>query len=42
MEPAGLVGGIDYLHKNLRSMMRPHKRHIAIHTSTAPRNAQAS
>jgi len=31
MELAGLVGGIDYLHKQLPRMMRPEKRHVAIH-----------
>jgi coniferyl-aldehyde dehydrogenase len=31
MEIGGLVGGIDYLRKNLRRMMRPEKRHVAIH-----------
>ncbi|WP_434570331.1 coniferyl aldehyde dehydrogenase [Pseudomonas sp. Z3-6] len=31
MELAGTVGGIDYLIKNLRRMMRPEKRHVAIH-----------
>ena len=31
MELAGMIGGIDYLHKNLRRMMRPEKRHVAIH-----------
>ena len=34
MELAGLVGGIDYLHKNLRRMMRSEKRHVAIHMRT--------
>lgn len=34
MEIAGLVGGIDYLSKNLRRMMRPEKRHVAIHMRT--------
>ena len=31
MELAGLVGGIDYLRKQLPRMMRPEKRHVAIH-----------
>ena len=30
MELAGLVGGVDYLHKQLPRMMRPEKRHVAI------------
>ena len=29
-EIAGLLGGIDYLHKNLPSMMRPDKRRVAL------------
>ena len=28
-EIAGLLGGIDYLHKHLARMMRPEKRHVA-------------
>ncbi|MCC5968506.1 MAG: coniferyl aldehyde dehydrogenase [Pararhodobacter sp.] len=31
MELASLIGGIDYLHKNLRRMMRPEKRRVALH-----------
>lgn len=31
MELAGLIGGIDYHHKQLPCMMRPEKRHVAIH-----------
>ncbi|BCH25261.1 aldehyde dehydrogenase family protein [Mesorhizobium sp. L-8-3] len=31
MELAGLIGGIDYLHSRLPRMMRPEKRHVAIH-----------
>lgn len=31
MELAGMIGGIDYLRSNLRRMMRPEKRHVAIH-----------
>ena len=31
MELAGLVGGVDYLHKQLPRMMRPERRHVAIH-----------
>ncbi|MEO6780706.1 MAG: coniferyl aldehyde dehydrogenase [Bradyrhizobium sp.] len=31
MELAGLIGGIDYLRRNLPRMMRPEKRHVAIH-----------
>ncbi len=31
MELAGLIGGIDYLLKQLPRMMRPEKRHVAIH-----------
>jgi coniferyl-aldehyde dehydrogenase len=34
MELAGLIGGIDYLRKNLRRMMRPERRHVAIHMRT--------
>lgn len=34
MELAGLIGGIDYLHKHLPRMMRPDKRHVAIHMRT--------
>ena len=30
MELAGLIGGIDYLHKHLPRMMRSEKRHVAI------------
>lgn len=31
MELAGLIGGIDYLRRHLPRMMRPEKRHVAIH-----------
>jgi coniferyl-aldehyde dehydrogenase len=31
MELAGLIGGIDYLRTQLPRMMRPEKRHVAIH-----------
>ncbi|WP_336510463.1 coniferyl aldehyde dehydrogenase [Agrobacterium tumefaciens] len=31
MEIFGLVGGIDYLRKNLRRFMRPEKRHVPLH-----------
>ena len=34
MELAGLIGGIDYLRKNLPRRMRPEKRHVAIHMRT--------
>lgn len=29
-EITGVLSGIDYLHKNLRRMMRPEKRHVAL------------
>jgi len=31
LELGGLISGIDYLHRNLRRMMRPEKRRVAIH-----------
>ncbi|MCE9681037.1 coniferyl aldehyde dehydrogenase [Halomonas alkalisoli] len=31
MELGSTISGIDYLHKHLRRMMRPEKRHVAIH-----------
>ncbi|MCQ1766947.1 coniferyl aldehyde dehydrogenase [Neorhizobium galegae] len=31
MEIFGLVGGIDYLRRNLRRFMRPERRHVPIH-----------
>ncbi|AMC99439.1 coniferyl aldehyde dehydrogenase [Halomonas chromatireducens] len=31
MELGSTISGIDYLHKRLRRMMRPEKRHVAIH-----------
>lgn len=31
MEIYGVVGGIDYLHKNLRRFMKPERRHVAPH-----------
>jgi NAD(P)-dependent dehydrogenase (short-subunit alcohol dehydrogenase family) len=31
MEIFGLVGGIDYLRRNLRRFMRPERRHVPLH-----------
>ena len=31
MELGSTISGIDYLHKHLRRMMRPEKRHVALH-----------
>ncbi|MCE9663271.1 coniferyl aldehyde dehydrogenase [Halomonas sp. M5N1S17] len=31
MELGSTISGIDYLHKHLRRMMRPEKRHVAVH-----------
>src|ERR1043166_4946988 len=31
MEISGLVGGIDYLRRNLRQFMRPQRRRVSLH-----------